>query len=494
MPTSLISLLDRLSGHRVLVIGDVMLDCFVYGQVDRVSPEAPIPVLKVQRELVTLGGAGNVARNLAALGAHVDLIGVAGQDQAGYDLARHIGDVPHVTPMILNDPARPTTLKTRFVANNQQLLRTDSEVSAPLSSAMEDQLLMRMKQAIESADIVVLSDYVKGVLTPRVIAETISFAHDRGKKVMIDPKGRDYNRYRGADMLTPNRAELTEATHVEAIASVADAEQAARKLMQSYEIGGVLAKLGGDGVCLVQQDAPAYHVRTVAKEVFDVSGAGDTVIAALSLALAAGLKATEAAAIANLAGSIVVGKVGTAVVTLDEIAHELREGQTRGTDRKIVMLHEARDIVERWRCQGQKVGFTNGCFDLIHPGHLSLLRQARAACDRLVVGLNSDASIKRLKGESRPVQNEQARATVLASMSDVDLVVVFEDDTPVSLIKTLQPKVLVKGADYTPETVVGWDLVKGWGGELVLAKLADGHSTTQTIARINTPDRNAANG
>lgn len=483
MTSSLLPLIGRLAGHRVLCVGDVMLDRYVYGLVERVSPEAPIPVLREQRESVALGGAGNVVRNVIALGGLVDLVGVAGPDQAGYDIANQISDLPQISSYVLTDGARPTTLKTRFVANGQQLLRVDRETSEPLSSDMEQQVLQRMENAIQECSIVVLSDYAKGVLTPLVIRDAIALAKRKGVRVLVDPKGRDFARYAGASILTPNRRELSEATG-SAIATPEDAEKAARKLIASLKVEGVLAKLGGDGVCLVMDGQPALHDRATAREVFDVSGAGDTVVATLALALAGGIAPDDSARIANIAGAVVVGKIGTATVAREELEREMVRGDSwLGAD-KIVDRAQAAEIAERWRKQGLKVGFTNGCFDLLHPGHISLLQQARAACDKLVVGLNSDDSVRRLKGESRPVQNETSRATVLASISHVDKVVIFGEDTPIELIKATRPDALVKGADYSVEQVVGGDLVKGWGGEVRLAKLADGHSTTATISRM----------
>ncbi len=477
------AILQKFSEQRVLVLGDLMLDRFVYGTVDRISPEAPIPVMRVQRETVTLGGAGNVVRNLAALGAAVDVIGVAGQDQVGYDMAKQFADIPGITPMLLTDSGRPTTLKTRYISGSQQLLRADQETSAPLPAALEDQVLMRAQSAMSGAGIIILSDYAKGVLTDKVVTSVIAQARAQNKRVLIDPKGRDFSRYRNAFMLTPNRKELTEATGLDAIRTVDQAEQAARVLITALNIEGVLAKLGSDGVCLVMKDQPALHIHGMAKEVFDVSGAGDTVVAALALALAARADLTDAAYIANLAGSIVVGKVGTATVTIDDLQHELHDDRVRQNETKLATWQEAHEQIEKWRQKGLKVGFTNGCFDLIHPGHLSLLRQARSKCDRLIVGLNSDASITQLKGPSRPVQNEIARATVLSAMTDVDMVVVFDQDTPYQLIEMLRPQLLVKGADYAPDQVIGWDLMQSWGGELFLADIVTGQSTSAMIAR-----------
>lgn len=486
MSVPLASRLDKMAGHRVLCIGDIMLDRYVYGHVDRISPEAPIPILRVERESVTLGGAGNVARNIVALGGAVDFIGVIGSDQAGYDLSKQVSALPEIASYLLTDRTRPTTLKTRYVANSQQLLRADLEVASPLSAEMEEQVLMRAKSALAGCDVVILSDYAKGVLSPRVVAEILRMATAKGAKVLIDPKGRDFSLYRGAFMLTPNRKELSEAVG-STITTVTEAEKAARQLIEQHELQGVLAKLGGDGVCLVMRDQPAQHFRTATREVFDVSGAGDTVVSTMALSLAGGLSLAEGAELANLSGSIVVGKVGTATVSRDELARALLREHMRGEGKIAPSPATAKDTVDLWRKQGLKVGFTNGCFDLLHPGHISLLRQSRAACDRLIVGLNSDASVKRLKGETRPVQNETARSAVLASLSDVDMVVLFGEDTPYELIKTLHPDILVKGADYTLDKVVGADLVQGWGGKVVLADLVDGQSTTSTIERMKIP-------
>jgi len=490
MNTELAPQIEKLAGHRVLCVGDIMLDRYIYGQVERISPEAPIPVIHIQREAVTLGGAGNVVRNIVSLGGQIDLIGVIGQDQAGYDVAKQITSLPQVTSYLLTDNTRPTTLKTRYVANGQQLLRADNEVNQPVSADTEKQTLLRVRGAIEGCNIIILSDYAKGVLSKTVVTEIIRLANERGAKVLIDPKGRDFSHYRGAYMLTPNRKELSEVTGMK-IMSVEDAEKAARQLIDAHQLQGVLAKLGGDGVCLVMKGEPARHFRASAREIYDVSGAGDTVVATLGLALAGGLTPAEGAELANIAGAIVVAKIGTATVTREELIRELAHDQARQSEEKLASLAEATELAERWRRQGLKVGFTNGCFDLLHPGHISLLRQARRACDKLIVGLNSDASVKRLKGETRPIQNEISRAAVLASLTDVDQIVIFTEDTPLNLIKAIRPAVLVKGADYTVDKVVGGDLVQSWGGQVVLANLVEGHSTTATVEKLQAGNKKA---
>ena len=489
MPTHLISLLDRLADHRVLCVGDVMLDRYSYGRVDRISPEAPIPVLHIQREAMTLGGAGNVARNLVALGGRVDVVGLVGRDAAGDDIARELGGLTRATSHLVVDSSRPTTVKTRFVAEGQQLLRADQEQAQPLSPTGERDVLTQVTAAMDGCGAVILSDYAKGVLGHTLAQAIIALARQKNIPVLVDPKGRDVSRYHGADFLTPNRKELSEIAGA-AIRSVEDAEQAARRLIAAHNLQGVLVKLGSDGVCLVMRDQPAVPFHTLAREVFDVSGAGDTVMATMALGIAGGLSPADAAQLANIAGSIVVGKVGTATVTRDDLARELMHDEARRGEDKIAGLPRATERAERWRQQGFRVGFTNGCFDLLHPGHIALLRQARAACDKLIVGLNSDASVKRLKGDSRPVQNENSRAAVLAALADVDQIVIFHEDTPLNVIQALRPSVLIKGADYRVDQVVGGDLVQAWGGQVILADLAEGHSTTGTIARMN-KDRSA---
>lgn len=475
--------IEALSGAAVLCIGDVMLDRYVYGSVDRVSPEAPIPVLRIQRESAMIGGAGNVAANVVALGAQCCFVSAIGDDSAGATVrelaTKHIGGAGG----ILTEPRRRTTVKTRFIAG-QQLLRADLETVAPVAPAWSGALLDEVRAAAGKAGAVILSDYGKGVLTDDVLARSIAIARDAGLPIVVDPKGSDYSIYRGASVVTPNRKELAQATGM----ATEDDDQvvaAARRLIENCGIGAVVATRSERGMTVVTAEGGVDHLPALAREVFDVSGAGDTVVAVLATALAVGASLTEAAQIANLAAGIVVGKVGTAVVRTSELLAELHEREWREGEAKTVPIETAQERVARWHRQGKRVGFTNGCFDLLHPGHLSLLNQSKAACDRLIVGLNSDESVKRLKGPTRPVQSESARAAVLAALSAVDLVVIFGEDTPESLIKALRPDVLVKGADYTIDKVVGADFVQSYGGTIVLAELVAGQSTTNTIKRLN---------
>ncbi|MBV9748888.1 MAG: D-glycero-beta-D-manno-heptose-7-phosphate kinase [Acetobacteraceae bacterium] len=477
---SLADAVRRLGRTSLLVVGDAMLDRYVYGTVERVSPEAPIPILNVEREVAVPGGAGNVVRNLTALGAAVAFISVVGDDQPGSDLTGLIGGQPGVEPWLLVQGGRATTLKTRFVSGGQQLLRSDREETGPIHPKLAERLQKIARDAMAATSLVVLSDYRKGVLAGETSAWLIAAAHAAGRRVVVDPKGVDYASYRGADVVTPNRRELAQATgmHVNDEASLV---AAASVLRERYEFGAVLVTRAEDGMTLVYADGAA-HFPAEAAEVFDVSGAGDTVVATLAAGLAAGLEMRVAVRIANIAAGIVVGKVGTAVAREADLLAAL--SPQASALRKIVTLEHAAEQVERWRRKGWRVGFTNGCFDLLHPGHVHLLEQARGACDRLVVGLNSDASVSRLKGTSRPVQPEAARAAVLASLAAVDLVVIFSEDTPEETLRALRPDLLVKGSDYRLDEVVGAELMQSWDGRIMLAELLPGFSTTATVQRI----------
>jgi D-beta-D-heptose 7-phosphate kinase / D-beta-D-heptose 1-phosphate adenosyltransferase len=473
--------LERLREARVLCVGDVMLDHYVYGQVERVSPEAPIPVLAVEREMKTLGGAGNVLRNLSALGAASSFVSVVGNDEPGREIGRLLAAQEACEVHLLMQPQRITTLKTRYVAANQQLLRADRETAIPLDPFIREDLLRLARELVTSHPVVVISDYAKGVLTEGMALEIIREARAAGAYVIVDPTGGDPIRYRGADLLKPNRRELAHITGMP-VATEAEVVAAARALIERCGFGAVLASLGADGMMLVGADGTVHVQRAQVREVYDVSGAGDTVVATLAVALGAGAGLVEAARLANAAAGIVVGKVGTAVVYANELTG-LLNGHDPASDGKVQSRASALDTVERWRRRGFKIGFTNGCFDLLHPGHVALLAQAKGACDRLVVGLNSDASTARLKGPTRPIQSEGARAQVLSSLAAVDLVVIFDEDTPLELIRAIRPQVLVKGADYRADQVVGGDVVRSGGGEVLLAEITPGYSTTATIAR-----------
>ena len=482
--SDLLQLLDKLSSARVVIVGDIMLDRFVYGDVERVSPEAPVPVLGIDREFSMLGGAGNVARNVSSLGATAQLVALCGQDAVAKEIEVLLAELPGVEAKLVADAGRSTSVKTRFVAGNQQLLRTDVDDHQPVTEKTSGALADMTIACLENADVLVLSDYAKGVLSGALLGKVINRANDLGVGIVADPKGTDFSKYSGASVLTPNRAELQLASGI-SVDSDEAAVEAAAHIQQSCKINSVLATRGPEGMTLVSDGDYNLHIPTEAREVFDVSGAGDTVVAALAAAIAAGADLPLASRFANQAAGIVVGKVGTAVAWPDDIVAALHSGEMHNAEVKICTLASAIDRRNTWRQSEEKVVFTNGCFDLVHPGHISLLSQAKGAGDRLVVGLNSDQSVKRLKGDARPVQGEAARATVLASLSVVDLVVVFDEDTPLELIGALKPDVLVKGADYSEDEVVGAKEVRSWGGQVVLAELVDGQSTSNTISRMN---------
>jgi D-beta-D-heptose 7-phosphate kinase/D-beta-D-heptose 1-phosphate adenosyltransferase len=472
-------MLDRAPSRVVLAVGDVMLDRFVSGTVERISPEGPILILAATGETVAPGGVGNAAANVRALGGRSEVIAVTGADADSDFLADLLK--PSRTVGFVRDDTRPTAVKTRFIAGGQQLLRIDKELAKPISAKVEERIVDELERRIPHAHALSLSDYGKGVPTDRVVRTAISAARAAGIPVVVDPRGRDYARYRGATVVTPNLKELADAAGPFDTGD-AKVEEAARSVIARSGVGAVVATRGADGLTVVRLNSPAVHISGQVHEVFDVSGAGDTVVGTLALALAAGLDLVTAARITTLAASLVVAKLGTAPATADEL-REAADAAARPTS-KLRSLPGLTAQVARWRRRGLKVGFTNGCFDLLHPGHLSLIRQARAACDRLVVALNSDRSARRLKGPGRPATDEAARATVLSALGDVDAVVIFEDETPIRLIETLRPDILIKGADYSLGAIVGADFVIAYGGRVVRATLEPGYSTTATIARL----------
>ena len=477
----LIPLVETLKQARVLCVGDLMLDHYIYGRVERISPEAPVPVLHLEREERTLGGAGNVLRNLHALGVETCFISVTGTDPAGRDVARMVARLGGAEAHVLAERGRTTTLKTRYIAGTQQLLRADHERIAPLPAELRADFIKLAKEALAHHRVVILSDYAKGVLGEGVAAEIVAAAKAAGRLVVVDPKGNDYGAYRGADLLKPNRPELAAAAQMP-VATDDEVVKAARSLIAAHGFGAMLVSCGKDGMLLVEGSGATLKLAAEAREVFDVSGAGDTVVAVLAAAMGTGASLGDAARLANAAAGVVVGKIGTAVVEPTELEAALLNRDTI-EQRKTLPLSLALDQVARWRRGRLKIGFTNGCFDLLHPGHISLLDQAKAACDRLIVAINSDASVVRLKGPDRPVQNQEARAAVLSSLAAVDLVVVFDADTPIELIEAIRPDVLVKGADYRLDQVVGAEIVQSYGGRILLAELMPGFSTTATIAR-----------
>lgn len=477
--SSLQHLLDSLRGVRLVCVGDIMVDRFVYGDVTRVSAEAPIPVLARTHELVMLGASGNVARNVATLGGDVALIGLVGGDAEGHEALRLIGDERGIEGFLVTDPSRPTTLKTRFVSGNQQLLRVDLEQSRPAEGDVDQRLARTVREVAQGAGVIIISDYGKGVITDAVIAA----CREAAAVVIVDSKARSFRRYGPVDIIKPNAAELAHATGLPTSTND-EIAVALEHALTLCEAKAILATRAAKGISLAVRGQPVRHFPGVPREVFDASGAGDTTIAALGLALAAGAPIEDAIQFAMLASGVAVGKVGTATVSPDEMIEAALTAHVASAEHKIATPQRMADEVARWRAKGLRVGFTNGCFDILHKGHVAYLNQARTWCDRLIVGLNSDASVRRLKGEGRPVNDLEGRALVLAGLACVDLVAPFDEDTPLRLIEAARPDVLIKGADYAEDEVVGAAEVKSWGGEVRLAEIVEGYSTTAAIARM----------
>jgi D-beta-D-heptose 7-phosphate kinase/D-beta-D-heptose 1-phosphate adenosyltransferase len=480
-------MLPALARSSLLVVGDAMLDVYVNGAVERVSPEAPVPVLRHSGDREVAGGAANVAANIARLGAAVRLIAPVGEDREAGRLAALLQGADVAFDAIV-DSARPTSVKTRVMSGAHQLLRVDREHIQPIAPALEDAMLARIAAALPQAQALILSDYAKGALTDRVLRGAIETARASGALIFVDPKRRDFSAYAGATLITPNRGELAAATG-RACDSDDDIEAAARNLINATG-AAILVTRSDKGMSYIAEGAAPIHMPTKARQVFDVSGAGDTVIAAIACCRVNGLPIEQTMRIANLAAGVVVGKAGAATVSWEELRgaedDELPSPMRKGA---LVSREEAMAIRDHWRREGLAVGFTNGCFDLLHPGHIATLRYAARHCDRLIVGLNNDASTARLKGPARPIQNEQARAAVLGAIHCVDLVVLFEEDTPQGLIAALRPDALIKGADYADDEIVGADIVKAAGGRVLRAPLLDGLSTSGLIARGAAPTR-----
>jgi len=478
--------LKLVSKQTVLCVGDLMLDDFVYGEVTRISPEAPTPVLAVARSEVEIGGAGNVARNIAALGARCVFVGLIGKDDAAATLAEAFGKLKgSITPHLVTETGRHTTRKVRFVSEHHSthLVRADWETPRPANATSEAAVIAYAEAALPHCGAVVLSDYAKGVLTPRVIRAIIDRARQLRKPVVVDPKSHDYSIYRGTTLITPNRQELGTAVH-RPVTTEDEIAKAAVELARIVDSEAVLVTRSEEGMTLHVDGAAPLHIPAYPVKVRDVSGAGDTVAAVMAILLAMRAPFEFAMRAANAAAAVVVGKRGTATVTLSELRHRILPSASLAPEDKIVFDWAVLDDrLAEWRRHGLRIGFTNGCFDLLHRGHVKLLAEARAACDRLVVGLNSDASTTRLKGKGRPINPAEGRAEVLAALEAVDLVVVFEEDTPLELIKRIRPAVLVKGADYSRDNVVGREVVENAGGDVILVDLVPGHSTTAMVQR-----------
>jgi D-beta-D-heptose 7-phosphate kinase / D-beta-D-heptose 1-phosphate adenosyltransferase len=489
MAFDLIRRVETLGRPRILVLGDSILDRYVWGDAERISQEAPVPLLRADHREHRLGGAASVASMLAALGAEVRLVGVVGRDAEAVQVRNLLAERMIDDDLVLALDDRPTTLKERYIGraqdrHPQQMIRVDYETREPIPGHAEATLLERLLDAVAEADVVLISDYDKGVCTPALLRALIDGCRGLDVRVIADPiRSSDYSKYRGVHCMTPNRLEAQLATGM-TIARAEDALAVGRRLVEGLDLESVLVTLDRDGMALVRGDGRAELVPTRPRQVYDITGAGDMVLAVVGLCLAAGGDYDEAAALGNVAGGLEVERIGVALLSREEILadlidHHRAEGGKR-LDRDALVA-----AVRRVRQAGRTVVFTNGCFDLLHVGHLRLLRQAAELGHFLVVGLNSDESVRRLKGPSRPINPEDARAELLAGLECVDAVTIFGEDTPLELIDAILPDVLVKGGDYRPEEVVGSDEVQASGGRLVLIPLVEGHSTTHLARRIS---------
>lgn len=472
----------RFGGKTLLVVGDLMLDRHVRGKVSRISPEAPVPIVTVTSHSQTAGGAGNVAQNAASLGLRVFACGFVGDDAEGEELCRILTEAGVSTGGVVRT-ARRTTTKTRVIGGHQQILRLDEEETGEFDSQDYERLLTCVRENLaEGVAAVILSDYNKGALNAVVCQEVIKSCKGLGVPVFVDPKGASYSKYAGATAITPNRAELASIAGIDT-SDLDSLVRAGSRVCRELDLEFTVITLGENGLAFVSREY-SEHIPAMAQDVFDVTGAGDTVIAVLASGIAAGLGILDAVRLANLAAGVVVGKSGTATVSTKELLDAISLGQARLLSEKICTLEVLLERVRQWRAHGDVIGFTNGCFDVLHAGHVTYLQKARAEADRLIVGLNSDSSVRRLKGPGRPIVGQEHRALVLAALASVDAVVIFDQDTPIELINAIRPDVLVKGSDYTEDRVVGAREVKSWGGRVVLVPLVEGQSTSGIVSRI----------
>lgn len=471
---------------KVLVIGDAMLDEYVGTTIERVSPEAPVQVARAEKRSYTPGGAANVANNLARLGAQVAIACVTGDDEKGEILRTVLARNGISTDGVLVDTERPTTTKTRIMAGRYQMLRVDDELDRPIPAKITRSIMRFMEARLPSYNGVIVSDYSKGVLTDGLLKRLISLSHKKNKPVVIGPKGNSFDKYRGADVIVPNTAEVT-AVYGQRLASEDDFKDAARHLLGQTQCKAILITRGEAGMSLYQDNGDYDHIFNKAKEVYDVTGAGDTALSVVSLALFSGASYSDAAKLANIAAGIVVGKVGTATVNVDEI-NDTMASEASPFDRKVKNLARLKAILDEKKKQGKRIVFTNGCFDLLHIGHIKLLEQAKNFGDELVVALNSDSSTSALKGAGRPLIPETERAHIISSLSSVDYVIIFSELTPETLIRELKPDILVKGADYKAAAVVGKEIVQSYGGRVVLVPLVEDKSTSRLIEKLHRTD------
>jgi len=461
----------------ILVVGDLMIDHYLWGKCERISPEAPVQVVDVQREENLMGGAGNVLNNLLTLGATVGICSVIGEDDGAVWIDNRLDEKGVSKVALLKDEARKTTKKSRIIALHQQIVRVDKENKEDISLASQEMILEKVQAVLGEYDLLLLSDYKKGVLTDGLTKNLIMIAREMNIPIFADPKGNDYSKYTGATLITPNKKEAAIATNI-AIESEKSLQEVGEKLKNDLELKYAFITLSEEGMAIFGEDGLS-KIPTVAREVFDVTGAGDTVIASLAFAYAHGLDIKEAAHFANEAAAVAVSKVGSATVTLDEIVAYHDSITAKKSQQKILNWQE---LEKELAHLNKKIVFTNGCFDILHAGHVKYLEEAKSFGDVLILGLNSDASVKRLKGESRPINSQEDRAVVLSALEAIDFVVVFDEDTPYDLIELVQPDILVKGGDYEGKEVVGSDIAK----ETRLVQFLEGKSTTKIIQKAKT--------
>jgi D-beta-D-heptose 7-phosphate kinase/D-beta-D-heptose 1-phosphate adenosyltransferase len=488
MSKGLIELVENLPRTRIVLVGDLMLDRYIFGNAERLSPEAPVPVLHFQHEEYRLGGAGSVLADLAALGAAVKVIGVLGCDDAAKEVRKHLDTCEADRSGVVEVSDRPTVTKLRLVGSAQhrhpqQMIRLDYENSSPIDAAAGERVIENISAALADADVLCIEDYNKGLLTAEVCGRAIALARERGVPIIIDPANiSDYSKYVGATALKLNRGEAERATGLP-VRSFEDYAPVAELLLKRLQLEAVILTLDKQGAYLATSAGERRHLKTRERQVFDVTGAGDMVLAMIAVARAAGGSWADAVALANVAGGLEVEKFGCVPITPQEIIQDLLV-QSREQIGKQRSLEQLLPELQRLRSIGRKIVFTNGCFDIIHLGHVEYFRFAKHQGDVLVVGVNSDAGIRRLKGPKRPIIAEQDRLSVLEELQSIDYLVAFDEETPIRLLEQIRPDVLVKGADYTKEKVVGWDIVEAYGGRVALAPLIDGRSTSSVIARI----------
>ncbi len=468
---------------KILVIGDLMIDHYLWGKCERISPEAPVQIVNIDKENSVLGGAGNVINNLRALESNVDVLSVIGNDTTAKELEALLESIEVKSDMLIIEQNRKTSKKSRLIASQQQVLRYDNESIEDISSSSETQIINKLSAIILNYDVVILSDYGKGVLTTKLTQEIISISNKNNVKVFVDPKGKDYSKYKGAYTLTPNKKEAIEATNI-LINDNKSLEKAIKKLKDECELEVSLITLSESGIAIFDDNLRIKP--TVAREVYDVTGAGDTVIASIAFAIANHMKIDDAIQFANLAAGVVVGKIGSATASLDEIYKYESSLNKSNSSSHIKSFEEIEILAKKLHDKRKKIIFTNGCFDILHAGHVKYLEEAKSYGDILILGLNADSSVRKLKGPTRPINNQDDRAYILASLESVDYVVIFEEETPYELIKLIQPHVLVKGGDYEGKDVVGQDIAQ----KLRLVQFVDGKSTSKIIQRIQNNETN----